>query len=209
MRRTARLFALAEHLRGKRTGAVTAAELASRFGVSVRTIYRDLDGLRDAELPLLADAGRGGGYTLDRGYSLPPVNFSAREAALLVTAGEMLIEQRLLPFTDTLGAALDKVRAALPRARQRELGELARSVSYVGVPARAVPATVRRAIEEAWFEQRPVRVTYDGDRGTRTRVVKVEAVVLDRQETRLNCVDAETGERRQLVLHRLTSARLA
>ena len=77
MRRKPRLFALAEHLRGRRTG-VTAEELARRFGVTVRTIYRDLDALRDASLPLRADRGRGGGYALDRSYTLPPVNFSPR-----------------------------------------------------------------------------------------------------------------------------------
>src|SRR5512143_1909602 len=108
MQRTERLFALAEHLRGRRTG-VTAEALAERFGVTVRTIYRDLDALRDASMPLVAERGRGGGYALDRSYSLPPVNFTAREAALLITLGRWATELRLLPFTDTLASALDKV----------------------------------------------------------------------------------------------------
>jgi predicted DNA-binding transcriptional regulator YafY len=86
MRRTQRLFALTEYLRGRRTG-VTAEALASRFGVTVRTIYRDLDALRDADLPLGAERGRGGGYALDKSYSLPPVNFTAREAALIIAMG--------------------------------------------------------------------------------------------------------------------------
>ena len=77
MQRTERLFALTEYLRGRRTG-VTAEVLAERFGVTVRTIYRDLDTLRAAALPLGAERGRGGGYALDRSYSLPPVNFTAR-----------------------------------------------------------------------------------------------------------------------------------
>ena len=101
MQRTQRLFALAEYLRGRRTG-VTAETLAERFGVTVRTIYRDLDTLRDASLPLAAERGRGGGYALDRSYSLPPVNFTAREAALLVALGRFAIDMRLLPFVDTL-----------------------------------------------------------------------------------------------------------
>src|ERR1700704_6229906 len=112
MRRTERLFALAEYLRGRRTG-VTAEILAERFGVTVRTIYRDLDALRDASLPLHADRGRGGGYALDRNYTLPPVNFTAREAALLVAVAGWATSMRFLPFADTLEGAVDKVRGAL------------------------------------------------------------------------------------------------
>src|SRR5579883_2439629 len=122
MQRKSRLFALAEYLRGRRTG-VTAEQLAERFGVTVRTIYRDLDALRDAALPVQADRGRGGGYALDRSYTLPPVNFTAREAALLVAVGRWATEMRLLPFADTLAGALDKVRGALTASAQRELAE--------------------------------------------------------------------------------------
>src|SRR5690348_16956553 len=97
MRRKSRLFAIAEALRARRTG-VTAGELAERFGVTLRTIYRDLDALQDAGLPLRADRGRGGGYSLDKAYQLPPVNFTAREAALLVALAKMAVAQRLVPF---------------------------------------------------------------------------------------------------------------
>ena len=51
VQRTARLFAIAEALRARRTG-VTAESLADTFGVSVRTMYRDLDSLREASLPV-------------------------------------------------------------------------------------------------------------------------------------------------------------
>ena len=120
MKKKSRLFAIAEYLRGRRTG-VTAEELAGRFGVGVRTIYRDLDALRAASLPVGAERGPGGGYALDRSYSLPPVNFTAREAALLVALGRFAIDMRLLPFAETLESALDKVRAALSTSAQREL----------------------------------------------------------------------------------------
>ncbi len=58
MRRQTRLMAILEHLRGRRTGT-TANALAERFGVTLRTIYRDLDTLREASIPLRAERGRG------------------------------------------------------------------------------------------------------------------------------------------------------
>src|SRR5215212_4528485 len=135
MNRTERLFALAEYLRGRRTG-VTAEALAQRFEVTVRTIYRDLDTLRAAALPVSAESGPGGGYALDRSYSLPPVNFTAREAALILALGTFATDMRLMPFIETLGQALDKVRAALSSSAQRELVDRLLELKFLGVPAR-------------------------------------------------------------------------
>ncbi len=208
MRRTERLFALAEYLRGRRTG-VTAQSLADRFDVTLRTIYRDLDSLRAAALPLHAERGRGGGYALDRAYSLPPVNFTAREAALLVTAGQLLTELRLLPFVDTLQTALDKVRGALPAASQRELEKLRETLTFVGVPAKTCKPETRRTIEQAWFEHRPLRIDYEGQKGTTRRTIRLEQVVMERTEVILNCVDLEIDEPRQLKLHKITHAEIA
>src|SRR5213075_2318670 len=120
MRRKSRLFAIAEALRARRTG-VTAQQLAEKFGVTLRTIYRDLDALQDAGMPIKADRGRGGGYALDKNYQLPPVNFTAREAALLVALSRLAIEQRLVPFPNAIERASDKVKAALTTSAQREL----------------------------------------------------------------------------------------
>lgn len=209
MKRTERLFALAEHLRGRRTG-VTAEQLAERFGVTVRTMYRDLESLRVADLPLLAERGRGGGYALDRNYSLPPVNFTAQEAAVLLAVGHMVEAQRMLPFTRTLQGALDKVRGALPTPAQRESQQLLGSLQFVGVPARAASPQVARVLEQAWLERRPVRLRYQSRRGEveTTAEVSIHALVLDRLETLLNTKDRTTGEARQYRLHQVTHAEL-
>jgi len=208
VRRTARLFAIAEHLRGRRTG-ITAEALAERFGVTIRTIYRDLDALREAEMPLHAERGRGGGYALDRAYSLPPVNFTAREAALLLIAGRWLTEMRVVPFTETLGTALDKVRAALPKSVQRDLADQLAALQLVGVPARAIAPAVRDAVERAWFERRALSLHYRSADGVPSkRRVRIVSVVMDRAETFLNCDDLDKGERRQFKLDRIEEARV-
>lgn len=206
MKRRERLFAITEFLRGRRTG-VTAEALAERFGVTLRTIYRDLDSLRDAELPVRADRGRGGGYALDRAYTLPPVNFTPREAALLVTLGSFATEMRLLPFPDTLEGALDKVRGALSASAQRELAELMKQIHFTGVPAHSASAAVRRPIEQAWFERQPLRIVYRGaDDIATTRVVRIQSVVMERSLTLLNCDDLDKGEKRQFRLDRIERA---
>lgn len=206
MKRTQRLFALTEYLRGRRTG-VTAAALAERFGVTLRTIYRDLDSLRDASLPLAAERGRGGGYALDKSYSLPPVNFTAREAALLVAMGRHAIDTRLMPFTDTLQSGLDKVRAALTGSAQRELLARLGELSFLGVPALPSHKKVRAAVERAWFEQQPLRIVYvDGDLVETTRRIRIHGVLMERHETRLDAEDLDADERRHFRLDRIVRA---
>jgi predicted DNA-binding transcriptional regulator YafY len=206
MKRSERLFALAEHLRGRRTG-VTAEALAERFGVTIRTIYRDLDTLRAADLPLTAERGRGGGYALDKSYTLPPVNFTAREAALVTALGRFAIDMRLLPFSETLQSALDKVRAALSTSAQRELLTRISELSFHGVPALPSKREVRAELERAWFDQIPLRITYvDGNFIESTRTIRITCVAMDRHETRIDAIDVESGDRRQFRLDRIQRA---
>jgi predicted DNA-binding transcriptional regulator YafY len=208
MRKKSRLFAIAEVLRARRTG-VTAQQLADRFGVTLRTIYRDLESLQDAGMPIRADRGRGGGYALDTHYQLPPVNFTAREAALLVALSRLAVEQRLIPFPNVIERASDKVRAALTTSAQRELLSIVGQLQLVGVPALPIPASVRDAVETAWFESRALRIVYAKSQWQMSpRLVRIRNLVFDRQVTLLNCVDLETGQDRQFRLDRIKQATL-
>jgi predicted DNA-binding transcriptional regulator YafY len=206
MRRKSRMFAIAEALRARRTG-VTAQQLAERFGVTLRTIYRDLEALQDAGMPIKADRGRGGGYALDKNYQLPPVNFTAREAALLVALARLAIEQRLVPFPNAVERAADKVKSALSTSAQRELLTLVGELQMVGVPSLPIPASVRDAVETAWFESRALRIIYAKSQWQMSpRLVRIRNLVFDRAVTLLNCVDLETGNDRQFRLDRIKQA---
>jgi predicted DNA-binding transcriptional regulator YafY len=200
------MFAIAEALRARRTG-VTAQQLADRFGVTLRTIYRDLEALQDAGMPIKADRGRGGGYALDKHYQLPPVNFTAREAALLVALARLAIEQRLVPFPNAVERAADKVKSALSTSAQRELLTLVGELQMIGVPSLPIPASVRDAVETAWFESRALRIIYAKSQWQMSpRLVRIRNMVFDRQVTLLNCVDLETGNDRQFRLDRIKQA---
>ena len=200
-------MALTEHLRGRRTGT-TVAQIAERFGVSVRTIHRDLDALRAASLPIQGERGRGGGLSLDRSYTLPPVNFTAHEAAVLVAIGEWLGAARVMPFTETLQAGLDKVRGALSPVRQRAAHRLRASLQFTGVPTLTASAAVRSVVEAAWLADAPLIITYakKGQGPGPQRRIHIRTLVLTHAETLLNCDDLDLGQPRQFALHRVKTA---
>jgi len=206
MRKKSRMFAIAEALRARRTG-ITAQQLADRFGVTLRTIYRDLEALQDAGMPIKADRGRGGGYALDKNYQLPPINFTAREAALIIALARLASEQRLMPFPKAIERATDKIRAALTTSAQRELLQLVGELQFVGVPALPIPSAVRDAVETAWFESRALRIVYEKKAWELTpRLVRIRNLVFDRAQTLLNVVDLETGQDRQFRLDKIKQA---
>jgi predicted DNA-binding transcriptional regulator YafY len=69
---------------------------------------------------------------------------------------------------------------------------------------------VRAAVERAWFEQQPLRIVYRDGSGVRTtRVVRVESVIMERTETRINALDVAKGELRQFRLDRIERAEVA
>ncbi|MGN6759168.1 MAG: helix-turn-helix transcriptional regulator, partial [Thermomicrobiales bacterium] len=86
MNRTERLYALVEELRARSPRLVRAAELASRFDVTTRTIERDLLALQEAGVPIWAQPGPGGGDSLNAETTLPPLNLTPAEAAAIATA---------------------------------------------------------------------------------------------------------------------------
>lgn len=158
MNRTDRLVAMVMFLQGRRV--VRAEELAAHFEISVRTVYRDLGALAEAGVPLTGEAGVG--YTLVKGYHLPPVMFTAEEAVALAV-GENLVKQ----FTDRslaapMALALLKIRSVLPRERQDDLDRLARATA---IEARArlpsgVDQKVLLPIQQAIVARRTLRLTY-------------------------------------------------
>jgi predicted DNA-binding transcriptional regulator YafY len=71
-----RITAILIHLQSKRL--VTAQELSDRFEVSLRTIYRDIETLLNAGVPIIGEVGVG--YSMMEGYRLPPIMFTQEEA---------------------------------------------------------------------------------------------------------------------------------
>lgn len=125
MNRIDRLLALILYLQSRRT--CTAEAMAEHFGLSVRTIYRDIAALGEAGVPILAEAGVG--YSLMKGYLLPPVNFSEQEAYALSTG--VMLAQRMTThsYNEKMQSALDKIKAVLPNEARHRLETLAKGMA--------------------------------------------------------------------------------
>ena len=150
------------HLQGRRV--VRAEELAAHFEVSVRTVYRDVAALGEAGVPIAGEAGVG--YSLVKGYHLPPVTLTADEATALFVGGEMVKQ-----FTDAslhapMAAAIDKLRAVLPRDRQEHVERLSRQTVVVGRPERAPADPAAQpwllAVQRGVAQRRVLRMSYRG-----------------------------------------------
>ena len=101
----------------QRSHSLTAGELAQRLGVSIRTIFRDVDALSTMGVPVYTEQGRGGGIRLVEGYSSDLTGLSSGEAealALIASPAAMGVQELATPTR----TALDKLAAAVPSMHQ-------------------------------------------------------------------------------------------
>jgi predicted DNA-binding transcriptional regulator YafY len=86
-------------------------QLAQQFGISIRTVYRDLAALEQANVPIVAVEGKG--YTLIDGYRIPPVMFTESEANALIFAEKMMAKTKDASLITEFNKAIEKVKAVL------------------------------------------------------------------------------------------------
>jgi predicted DNA-binding transcriptional regulator YafY len=109
MNRIDRISAILIQLQSSRV--VKAQSMADRFGISLRTVYRDIRSLEEAGVPIIGEAGVG--YSLVEGYRLPPVMFTRDEAIAFITA-EKLVEKLTDPANgSSYNSAMYKIKAVL------------------------------------------------------------------------------------------------
>lgn len=120
MDKTERLFAVMDALRRHRR-PVTAAALAGEQGVSVRTLYRDIQTLIGLGAPIDGEAGIG--YRLRQGFFLPPLMFSAEELEALVLGGRWVETQPDAGLATAARNALGKIATASPDDLRDRMGD--------------------------------------------------------------------------------------
>jgi predicted DNA-binding transcriptional regulator YafY len=208
MNRIDRLLGYILELQGRRR--MTAADLAARFEVSVRTVYRDLEALAELGVPLLATPGHG--YSLEPGYHLPPVMFTAEEAGALALAAGLFRHFVAHEGRTALDASLRKVDAVLPDGTREQVAETRRRICLTPWPYRAVPldGELPRLIRQAMTERRRLAITYHsrstGER--RERTLDPYALVYYAGDWHLLAYCHDRRDERQFRLSRIDAPRL-
>jgi len=116
--RATRLLRLLDELRQRR-GPVRGAQLAQALGVSLRTVYRDIDALRGQGAQIDGDAGVG--YRLRPGFVIPPLMFPAEELEALVLGARWVASHGDPALAAAANRALDRIAGVLPGHRRLEL----------------------------------------------------------------------------------------
>lgn len=158
MNRIDRVTAILIQLQSKRI--VKAQDVAERFNISLRTVYRDIRTLEEAGVPLVGEAGVG--YSIMDGYRLPPVMFTPEEATAFLTA-EKLVEKLTDPSTEeSYKSAMYKIKAVL-RASEKDQMEV--MDDYIAVlknpyvPHESNPGSLQRILKSI-AEKKVMTISY-------------------------------------------------
>src|SRR5690606_2261481 len=158
VKRFDRIVAILVQLQSKRI--VRAQELADRFGVSLRTVYRDIRTLEASGVPIISEPGLG--YSIMEGYRLPPVMFTREEAGSFVAA-----EKLMQKFTDkSLGAyyesAMYKLKSVM-RGKEKDWVAMLESQVIIDPAQKLFNEAIPNALEiifESIAEKKQVYLKY-------------------------------------------------
>jgi predicted DNA-binding transcriptional regulator YafY len=158
MNRTDRLLAIILELQDRKQ--LRAQDLAAIFEVSKRIVYRDIQALSEAGVPLISVTGQG--YALMEGFFLPPVSFNADEAFMLVLGSQVMAQYFDAQYRLAAQSARRKIEAVLPTELRRQVESLQDQINFfaAGNANSSLNHDYVRLLRQAIIERRTVRLTY-------------------------------------------------
>lgn len=175
--RASRLLSILVTLQAR--GQVTAQTLADECGVSLRTIYRDIDALSNAGVPVISERGVEGGYRLLDGYRTRLNGMTSREVESLFLLGLSSLASDL-GLGLSMATAQSKLQAALPDVLRERTNRLA-SRFHLDLPTwfgEVEQPAYLTAIAEAVWEQKAIKVRYQSWKAQKERRIKPLGIVL-------------------------------
>lgn len=163
-KRLSRLTSILTQLQSKRL--LTATYLAEKYGVSIRTIYRDIKALEEAGIPVLTEDGRG--YSLMEGYNIPPVMLTEREAYALITIEQLILKHKDASLVKEFTEIVAKIKSVLRNSGKEKIEQLEKRM-YIGKNYNSESTSrVLIDIQIAIIENRLIKITYYAENGSET-----------------------------------------
>lgn len=159
MNKTDRLLAVVLELQRKEV--VRAEDLATLFETSVRTIYRDIQALSEAGVPIIGAPGTG--YSLMEGYFLPPISFTVPEAVSLLIGTDFIEQQFDDDYRVRAQAARSKIEAILPSSVRNETSHVLKAMRLLISDKQVTPSKEKKYLEKirrAILDERKINFHY-------------------------------------------------
>lgn len=169
MQKSQRLIQLMMRINAKRS--FTVRELADEFGLSTRTITRDLQELSELGVPVYSIQGRGGGYRLLQERLLPPISFTENEAIAMFFACQTMDYFSSMPFGEGADAALHKFYHYLPADIREQIDRLKNRIMFWS-PYRAMSAEILQTLLQAIMIRSVLTIEYRSSSGVSERNIQ-------------------------------------
>lgn len=176
MNRIDRLTAILIQMQTKRI--VKAEEIADRFEISLRTVYRDVKALMEAGVPIGSEAGKG--YFIVDGYHLPPVMFTQEEGSAMLFAGKLVEKMTDNSIRKAFESALLKIKAVLNASEKDHLESLQSHIAVKAMPHddQPFPNHFLTSLQKAAVEKEVVRMEYSSNYAEEITYREVEPIGL-------------------------------
>lgn len=157
-----------------------AGELAEKLGVSLRTIHRYFAMLDEMGIPIYAERGPYGGFSLVRGYKIPPLVFSLEEAVAVYLGTSLVSEMWGQLYRDAAQGAMAKLENILPDEQRGEIDWARRSLVATGLH-RTDPSAILPILEDlrkATRERHQVSAVYQSAANAQATKRKIDPYAL-------------------------------
>jgi predicted DNA-binding transcriptional regulator YafY len=172
--RLSRLIAILTQLQSSRL--VTATEIAQKFNVSVRTIYRDIKTLEQAGVPILTEEGKG--YSLMEGYRLPPVMFTENEANAFITAEKLVLLNKDTSLIKSYADGITKIKSVLRNNAKDKAALLSERVAFEQNAENNSTSNFLSSIQSALTNLHVIRIEYFSPQNDETTKRYIEPFAL-------------------------------
>ncbi|MBD8346926.1 helix-turn-helix transcriptional regulator [Dysgonomonas sp. HGC4] len=170
MNRLERISSILVQLQSR--SVITAQQIADRFDISLRTVYRDIRTLEEAGIPIIGNVGIG--YSLVDGYKLPPLMFTREEAIAFLTAEKFIEKMSDLQNVQSYKSGMSKIKAVLKYVEKDYLSDVEDNISILGKSdtGRELLTAITQCILKSISERIVMRISYSSNENMSERDIE-------------------------------------